>query len=93
MGLGLVLDKARSKRTRRTIDKVEEDGESRQKGDSAVHNRNENDEKVPQQLALQIMLCQIEYMYTWGAGGSKDVCSPNKMHYGGNTTCLELRSK
>lgn len=30
---------------------------------------------------------------TWGTRGSKDVCSPNKMHYGGNTTCLELRSK
>ncbi|MGK5093732.1 hypothetical protein WDW89_17185 [Deltaproteobacteria bacterium TL4] len=30
---------------------------------------------------------------TWGTRGSKDVCAPNKMHYGGNTTCLELRSK
>ncbi len=30
---------------------------------------------------------------TWGTRGSKDVCAPNKMHYGGNTTCWELRSK
>lgn len=30
---------------------------------------------------------------TWGTRGSKDVCAPNKMHYGGNTTCLELKSK
>lgn len=30
---------------------------------------------------------------TWGTRGSKDVCAPNKMHYGGNTTCIELRSK
>lgn len=30
---------------------------------------------------------------TWGTRGSKDVCAANKMHYGGNTTCLEIRSK
>ncbi|MBF0239550.1 MAG: hypothetical protein HQM12_17745 [SAR324 cluster bacterium] len=30
---------------------------------------------------------------TWGTRGSKDVCAPNKMHYGGNTTCLEIKSK
>lgn len=30
---------------------------------------------------------------TWGTRGSKDVCAPNKMHYGGNTTCWELKSK
>lgn len=30
---------------------------------------------------------------TWGTRGSKDVCAPNKIHFGGNTSCWELKSK
>ena len=30
---------------------------------------------------------------SWGTRGSKDVCAANKMHYGGNTSCWELRSQ
>ena len=49
-----------------------------------------------QQIAIQYVQqpCTDKLgVVTWGTRGSKDVCAPNKMHYGGNTTCLELRSK
>ncbi|MBF0279082.1 MAG: hypothetical protein HQM13_14875 [SAR324 cluster bacterium] len=49
-----------------------------------------------QQMAVEYVQQPCEDtlgIVTWGTRGSKDVCAANKMHYGGNTSCWELKSR
>ena len=49
-----------------------------------------------QQMAVEYVQqpCEDKLgIVTWGTRGSKDVCAANKMHYGGNTSCWELKSQ